>query len=255
MRKYKELSNSVVLSEMASKSDGSFCAEFGKGASLVMMGTYIIDQRDTINYAKGFYFKPDPSHYYAYLQENIAEAKKSTAKVGVSALSIKIKDSIDFLKAAEQLGADYLSYCAHSVMDMFLKTNTSSALCKKENWDFLKRTIYALKSSLNRPLLLKIGAFDNPDVIASIDIMMEEKIDLLHVNVENVDHGAAGLGVLRDLKKEDLFIIAGGGIKDVKDALSVLDTGADAVSVGTAALKNKRLCEEIRAGIRSAIYR
>jgi len=251
LKYYNDLKNGVVLAEMAGKSNGRFCAEYGKGAALVMLGTYIIDKNDTIDYPRDFYFKPNEKYYYNYLKENIQMAKGSGAGVGVSALSVDIKDTVTFLKTAEQLGADYLSYCAHSVFKMFLDTNTSSALLKKRNWDNLRKIIYILRSGLSKPLILKIGAFDNKDVIESIDIIKEENIKLIHINVEDASKESKGYKTLKNLDKENTFFIAGGGIKNSFDALRVLETGVDAVSIASASLKDKHLCMNMAEKIKS----
>src|SRR5680860_235277 len=113
---FNDLKKGVVLSELAGYTKGRFCASNGRGASLVMLGTYIIDNNDSVDYPKDFIFKPGPENYYSYLTDNISTAKESGAKVGVSAVSINMEDSLEFLLAAQKAGADFASYCAHSIM-------------------------------------------------------------------------------------------------------------------------------------------
>jgi dihydroorotate dehydrogenase len=45
-------------------------------------------------------------------------------------------------------------------------------------------------------------------------------------------------------------LIAGGGIQNIDDARRVLDTGADAVAIGTAGMKDPGLCGSIQKALR-----
>lgn len=242
---YNDLKNRIVLAEMAGYSNGSFCIKNGAGAGLVMLGTYIIDASEKIPYPDGFFFGPHKNLYYDYLERNINIVKKEKIKVGVSAVSIDIKDTIRFLKKAQDLGADYLSYCAHSVMKMFLEADTSSALCLKKNHEKLKRLLHDLKDNLDLPVIIKLGIFDNEYVADAVNIIYDCGFNLFHINFEKTKNGSPGLELLGKVKNERIFVIAGGGIKNAEDVLRVLDKGADAVSIATAAIKKPDLIKNI----------
>ena len=94
---FKDLQNGVALAELGGHGDGPYCAEYGAGASLVLMGTYVIDDSDNVPYPSDFVFKPGRNNYSQYLKEHIQSAQGSGAKVGVSAISVHLKDTIDFL--------------------------------------------------------------------------------------------------------------------------------------------------------------
>ncbi len=243
---YSDLKRKIVLAEMAGYSDGSFCIKNGAGSGLVMLGTYIIDSSEKIPYPDGFYFSPDKKLYYKNLERNICIVKNAKIKAGVSAVSIDIKDTISFLKTAQDLGADYLSYCAHSVMKMFLEKDTSSALCLKKNHEKLKRVLHDLKDNLELPLIIKLGIFDNEYVMDAIKIINDCGFNLFHINFERTKNDSPGLELLGKVKNERIFIIAGGGIKNTGDVLRVLDKGADAVSIATAAIKYPDLIKSIK---------
>ena len=244
MKKFSDFKNRIVLSEMAGYTDGRFCAINGKDAALVMMGTYIISELPNINYPKNFIFKPDNRDYFDYLVKNISCAKKSGAKVGVSAVSINIKDSVDFLIAAEEAGADYASYCAHSIMDIFISNNTSSALLLKDNWPSLREAIRNMTDKIKIPIIFKIGAFDNDNVLEAIDIIKEEGIDLIHINIGS-EKKMEGYEFLKKINRENLFIIAGGRVKNFNNARDIINSGADAVSIATASIKKPDLISSI----------
>jgi len=248
-KKFDYLQKSVVLSEMAGYTNGRFCAINGKGSSLVMLGTYIIDGSDSVDYPQEFVFKPEPNSYYPYLAENIIKAKESGAKVGVSAVSINMRDSLEFLMTAQKAGADFASYCAHSTMEMFINNNTSSALLLRENRDELKKLIRSMLKNIDIPLIFKIGAFDNPDVGDAINLLRDEGIPIIHVNIKSRPKNA-GIDFLRNLNKENMLIIAGSGVRDIKSAARILETGADAVSVGAGAIRNPDLCGNLQKLIR-----
>ena len=72
---------------------------------------------------------------------------------------------------------------------------------------------------------------------------------LVHVCVGDAA-GPAGLQVVTALAQECEFLIAGGGIADVDGARRVLDAGAGAVAVATAAMKDASLCGDMQRALR-----
>ncbi len=245
----KDLQNGVVLTELAGYTDGCFCASNGRDAPLVMLGTYIVDSSTSIDYPAGFLFKPGYKNYSGYLKENIQKAKAHGSRVGTSVVSVDISDTIDFMLASQDAGADLVSLCVHSTMEIFIKNDVSSALLLKKNWGELKKWIKSIMDEIKIPVIFKIGAFDNPDIFDTIGRIKDEGISMIHLNIESCRKGSKGISFLRKLDKEDLFLIAGGGIKDLKDALIVLDAGADAVSIGTAAIEDPGICSSIQKSL------
>lgn len=249
IKKFNDLHKGVVLSELAGYTNGKFCAVNGKGSSLVMLGTYIIDDNDVVDYPPEFVFKPGSNNYYSYLLDNIAKAKESGAKVGVSAVSIKTEDSVEFLLSAQNAGADYASYCAHSTMEMFTENNTSSALLLRNNWRELEKMIRIILKNIEIPLIFKIGAFDNPDVIDAIELLRDEGISLIHINIKSNPKNL-GIDFLENFDKNNVVVIAGSGIRDFKSAERILKTGVSAIAIGAASIKNPNICGTLQNLIR-----
>ncbi len=246
----ERLKNGVVLAELGGYGDGPYCATHGAGAALVMMGTYIVDDGEHVPYDPRFVFKPGWNNYIGYLRENITAARRSGAQVGVSVCANKLSDNVDFLQAAQTAGADYASYCAHSTMDMFLRANTSSALCRRENWLELRRWAKTMLEAVEIPVIFKVGCGDTPDAVEAVRVLTEAGVPVVHVNVEETEAGSEGLGVLEKLRGSTPFLIVGGGIKDIEGARRVLAAGADAVAFGTAAMKDPDLCGRIQRILR-----
>ena len=92
------------------------------------------------------------------------------------------------------------------------------------------------------PVIFKIGAFDNPDIFDAIKIIIEEGVPIIHINILSSEEGSKGLEFLRNLNKENIFFIAGGGVKDINGALRIIDTGVNSVSIGTEAIKKPEIC-------------
>ena len=248
-----QLKNGVVLAELGGHGDGPFCARHGAGAALVMLGTYIVDPGDDVPYPAHFVFKPGWAQYAAYLQEHVQQARQSDALVGVSVVSTRLADSLDFLVAADEAGADFISLCAHSTMEMFVGADTSSALCLRKNWPALREWAGEIARTTSAPAIFKLGIDDTPDTLGAVDILIESGIPIVHVNVESVAEDAAGLSAIARLAKKDALLIAGGGVRDTEDAERVLAAGADAVAIGAAAMKDAGLCRRIQEHIRSAL--
>ena len=117
MNTFDDLQNGVVLAELGGHGDGAYCANYGAGAALVVMGTYIVDAGDDVPYPAHFVFEPGTEKTYAeYLRDQVAAARGSGARVGVSIISVELKDSVDFLETAQEAGVDYVSLCAYSAM-------------------------------------------------------------------------------------------------------------------------------------------
>ena len=61
---FKGLQKGIVLSEMAGYTNGEFCASHGRGAALVMLGTYIIHDDSLAGYPKDFVLRSEKKSYY-----------------------------------------------------------------------------------------------------------------------------------------------------------------------------------------------
>jgi len=245
---WDRLQRGVVLAELGGWGDGPYCARHGKGAALVVMGTYIVDSGDAVPYDAAFVFKPDRNAYLDYLFRHVAAARESGAAVGVSVVSVDIEHTVDFLRAAEEAGADYTSLCLHSVMDMFLSAGMSSALLWRENWPRLRDCLGLCLQALSRPFIAKLGFSRLPDAEQAVDEMVAAGVYLIHANVGQVTT-AEGRDRIRRLKAHGGFVIAGGGISSADDAASAIEAGADAVAVGTAAMKDPTLCGNLQAAL------
>ena len=247
---YAELKNGVVLAELGGYGDGPYCAKHGAGAALVMMGTYIVDPGDKVPYSPKFVFKPDRSVYAPYLREHVKAARAGGSKVGVSVISIELQHTLNFLAAAQEAGADYVSLCAHSVMEMFTRAGLGEALCDLNNSKSLRRWAKAMLTTLTIPVIFKIGIGDSQDTLAAVDTLTEVGVPIISINVETTAPGSTGLKAVKQLAGHCAYLIVGGGIKDLEGARRVLKQGADAVAIGTAAMKNHSLCGDIQKHLR-----
>ncbi|MBI2442177.1 MAG: tRNA-dihydrouridine synthase [Lentisphaerae bacterium] len=250
-RIFPELKQGVVLAELGGYGDGYYCAEHGAGAALVLLGTYVVDPGARVPYPAKFVFKPEPSTYNSYLGEHIKAARASGAKVGVSVISVELKHTLDFLVAAQEAGADFASLCAHSVMPMFTRCGLGEALCRRANAPALRRWAEALRNALTIPVIFKIGLGDLAETISAVDTLSELGIPIISINVGETTAGSAGLKAVKQLARHCACLIAGGGIKDVAGARRVLEQGAAAVAIGTAAMKDKALCGNIQKQLRA----
>jgi len=248
---FENLKNSVTLAELGGYGDGPYCARHGAGAALVMLGTYIVDPGDSVPYPADFVFKPGRSNYQAYLEQHIAAARASGARIGVSAVSVDLHDTVDFLQAAQEAGADYASLCAHSPMEMFLQAGVSAALCYRQNWDALKEWTTAILQAVDIPVIYKVGANDTPDIVDAIDLISGAGVPIIHINVEDAQEGSEGLAMVEKLRGKCTVLIAGGGVKETEDAQRILRAGADGVAIGAAAMKDPNLCGAIQKVLKS----
>lgn len=245
----KALTKGVILAELGGHGDGPFCASHGKGAAAVMMGTYIVDKGDSVPYPEHFVFKPGKENYSEYLRKHIPLARKSGAAVGVSVVCIEIEDEIEFFQAAEEAGADFISLCLHSTMDMFVNAGLSSALLDQENHPRLRNRVEEILKATTRPLIIKMGTGKTEYPIEAVRELVEIGVQIIHANVPD-SADPANAETIQALKKLSPWLIVGGGIKDITDAQAVTAAGADAVSVGTAAMKDADLCGRLTTQLR-----
>ena len=248
---FENLHNGIILAELGGYGDGPYCARHGAGAALVMLGTYIVDPGDSVPYHADFVFKPGRSNYQEYLEHHVAAARVSGAQIGVSVVSIDLRDTVDFLQAAREAGADYASLCAHSPMKMFIQAGVSAALCYRQNWDALREWTSAILDAVDIPVIFKVGANDTPDIIGAVEVISEEGVPIIHINVEDSHEGSAGLAMIAKLQEKCTVLIAGGGVKDIEGARRVLRAGADGVAIGTAAMEDPGLCGTIQSLLRN----
>ena len=196
---YDDLRNGVVLAELGGHGDGPYCAKHGAGAALVMLGTYVVAPGDSVPYPAHFTFKPGRRNYAAYLREHVAATRAGGAKTGVSVISVALSDSVDFLVAAEEAGADYASLCAHSKMEMFTRESLGMALCRPENRDRLKEWAGAIVRAVNIPVIFKTRFPRLDDAPAALDILADAGVSIVHANIGVSDAGSAGLRAVASL--------------------------------------------------------
>ena len=246
----QDLEEGVVLAELGGNGDGPYCAKHGANAALAMMGTYIVDPGDDVPYSENFVFKPNRSVYMPYLREHVAAGRAGGSRIGVSVATVQLSHTLDFLVAAEEAGADYVSLCAHSSMEMFLKEHLGEEMCRRENAELLKEWAVAILNVVTVPVIFKIGLTDPADTMGAVDVLAGVGIPVVHINLEETRSGSNGLHFLEQLTGRCQCLIAGGGIQNIDDARRVLDAGADAVAIGTAAMKDPGLCGSIQKALR-----
>lgn len=245
----EHLQKGVVLAELGGHGDGPYCATHGAHAALAMMGTYIVDPGDDVPYPADFVFKPDRSAYMPYLREHVAAGHAGGAKIGVSVATVQLSHTLDFLVTAQEAGADYASLCAHSSMDMFVKERLGQELCRHENVELLKEWATAILNAVTIPVIVKIGLTDPEDTLGALTVLAGVGIPVVHINVKETSSGSEGLRVLKQLTGTCQCLIAGGGIENIDDARRVIDSGADAIAIGSAAMKEPDLCGSIQEAL------
>jgi TIM-barrel protein len=241
---FEDLRNGVVLGELGGYGNGDFCARYGRGAAIVIMGTYIVDSAENIYYPPEFIFKPGKKNYQAYLNEHIEKAKQSGAKVAVSVIGSEIKSVANFLATAEEAGADFVSLCVHSAMEFFTKQSLGYKLCMPENRDNLKKWVSEILSATTKPLILKPGSVWHDYIIESVQIAAQLGVPILHANL-GLAFEPQALETVRKLSRIFDFVIAGGGITGLDGAKQVLAAGAGAVSVAKAAIQDQSFIERL----------
>jgi len=246
-----QLKNGVVLAEIGSHSDGPWCARHGAGSALVVLGTFIVDACDDVPYNPDFVFKPGRANYGDYLSEHVAAARDSGAAVGVSVVSVNLGDTIDFLLAAEEAGADYLSLCIHSSMEMFVSEGLGQALLRRENWPNLEKQVTTILEATDRPFIPKFGVSGGDDAEQAVEVMAGVGVNIFHVNVGDAP-SEQGRQVINRLRRPERVLIIGGGIRTPEQARQVIATGADAVAVATAAMEDPQLCGRIQAELQES---
>jgi tRNA-dihydrouridine synthase len=248
---FEALRNGVVLAELGGHGDGPYCAQHGAGGALVVLGTYIVDPGENVPYPRHFVFKPGKRNYASYLNDHVAAARGSGAKVAVSIVTVEMKDTIEFLEACEDAGADYGSYCAYSGMEMFIRRGLSAALCERRNWQELRRWTSAMVKAVHIPIIIKMGLDEPQETADTIAVMADSGVPAVHICIHETSPGSEGLRSLPRLKGKCQCLIAGGGIADAAGARRVLDGGADAVAIATAAMKDPGLIGRIQKALRA----
>lgn len=247
---FDDLRDGVVLAELGGHGDGPYCAKHGAGAALVVMGTYIVDARESVPYPRHFVFKPGRANYDDYLQQHVPAARAGGARVAVSVISVDVADTVDFIQAAEHAGADYASLCAYSAMDMFTSVGLGMEICRRKNRDLLHRWASAIAHAVAIPTILKIGLGDPDETRQAIDTIVDAGVPIVHLAVDSTESGSADLRFVSDLRGRCPLLIVGGGIRDVDGARRALDAGAHAVAIATAAMSDPTLCASLQHHLR-----
>jgi TIM-barrel protein len=252
VKSFEDLRNGVVLAELGGYGNGDFCARYGRGAAIVIMGTYIVDSAEKIHYPQEFVFRPGNGNYQSYLNEQIKLAKQNGSKVAVSAIGSKVEDVIEFFIAAESAGADFISLCAHSAMEMFTKQGLGYKLCMPENHENLKMWVSEILSATSKPLILKPGSVWHDYIVESVRIAAEAGVPIVHANLGLAIEPQA-IETIKQLSGIFDFVIAGGGITGAESARVVLSAGAGAVSIAKAAIQDRSFIQQLSSELKSNI--
>ena len=247
---FDDLKDGVVLAELGGYGDGAYCAKHGRGGALVLLGTYIVDPGDEVDYPEDYVFKSGRDNYASYLENHVAIAKGSGAKVGVSVVTVAMEDTLDFLRASEEAGADYVSYCAHSSMEMFVSKGLSSRLCMKDHWGALRDWASAIAEAVGIPAIFKIGSHGRDETLGAVEVITEAGVPIINIRLWETHAGSDDLAMLPALRERCECVIAGGGVDSVSDARRLLDAGADAVAIGAAAMEDDSLVEQVQSALR-----
>lgn len=244
------LRNGVVLAEIGGKGDGPWCAEYGAGAAMAVLGTYIVDTGEDVPYPAAFVFKPGREQYGDYLHENVPAAGLGVDRVAVSVISVELQDTVDFLVEAEAAGADYVSLCLHSGMEMFTRHGLGQALCRRENAALLSEWVTAILAATETPLIVKMGYAGEADTAAAMETLSACGAPSAHVDMRAGGSEADRLAATAGLVGKCEFLIAGGGVADADLARRYLEAGADAVAIATAAMEDPTLCGRVQRELR-----
>lgn len=247
---FEDLRNGVVLAELGGYGNGDFCLQYGRGAAIVIMGTYIIDSAKKIHYPQEFVLRPGGKNYQSYLNEHIKLAKKSGSKVAVSAIGSRVEDVIEFFVAAEAAGADFVSLCAHSAMEFFTKQGLGYKLCMPENHENLRMWLREILSATSKPLIFKPGSVWHDYIVESVRIAAEMGTPIVHANL-GLAFEPQAIETIKQLSGIFDFVIAGGGITGAQSARAVLNAGAGAVSVAKAAMQDQSFIQQLSNELKS----
>lgn len=241
--------NGIVLAELGGYGDGPYVARHGKGAALVMIGTYVVDEGTSLPYPEDFIFKPARAYYEGYLKKHISAARASGAKIGVSVISQNPAHAADFLRAAEDAGADCVVLCAYSVMTMFTSVGLGVGLCRPGNRETLTRWVKELSQSAKIPFIMKMGMGVPSDTIDTVKTIVDSGAAAVHMAFNNAATSRA-LPSVKAVAEVCPFLIAGGGINDARAAQRLFEAGAGAVSIAAGAMRDAGLCGRLQAELR-----
>jgi len=159
-------------------------------------------------------------------------------------------DSIDFLAAAEAAGSDYVSLCLHSTMAMFVSRGLSSALLRPEHRARLREQVSGYVKALSRPFIPKIGLAGAADAERIVGDLVEAGVACIHANLGSAP-AERSLRLIPKLKERVPLLIIGGGVSTPEEAARVIEAGADAVAIGSAAMKDPGLCGLVQRALRA----
>lgn len=88
-----------------------------------------------------------------------------------------------------------------------------------------------------------------PDIFETVELLSEMGVQIIHAAADSTP-GSEGLIVLEKLAKRCGFLIGGGGVRDIESASRILSTGAGAVAIASAAMKDPTLLGRLQSQLR-----
>ena len=104
-------------------------------------------------------------------------------------------------------------------------------LYRQHNRKLMKSWITAILAAVAVPFIFKMGVEPGDNSAEAVDVLTGLGVPIIHAVADEP-------AVFTNLAKRCPFLIGGGGVKDVATARRILDAGAGAVAVASAAMKD-----------------
>jgi tRNA-dihydrouridine synthase len=253
----KKLSGQLFLSSMMGITNGKWCAEHCKSASMVQLGAFVLDGPA---YKSGHYYPPSEeklltSHLKKEFDtfKQIYNQKYKTQKYPLLSANIFLceeKSVITSAKAFMSAGGDVYELNVHGGIGHDKERGTGQCMFYPEHVEKLYRWVQLLTQT-GVILIVKARAGVIPDYGDHLAKFEEYGVFGFHINVRDEKHHTQDLKCLEKIRKQTkLFLLASGYVRDVHTAKALFNAGADAVGIAEAVRNNSDIFDTINRALK-----
>lgn len=246
----KSLQRKLFLSSMMGVTDGSFCAQRGKGCAMVQIGAYLAEPPGYGG--KKSVLPPSENECITLFMDECRKAREdSNLRVCLNLATPELEWGKKAAECFYKAGGDIVELNIHGGYKPYLRVGKIRAMVLPQNRPELFRWLEAF-CTLEIPMIVKFREGAIPDYSPVLDKIVEMNFLGVHFNIRDEKSGKPDIEFVRRIKeKYSLFLLVSGYVRDSEMVNRLFDAGADMVGFAEPTRKDTDFISKI-AGQTSA---
>lgn len=240
----KILKETFFLSSMMEITDGSFCAEKGKGCSMVQLGAYLAEppmygRRESV-------LPSDEAECTDFLARECMRARTSSdIKVCLNLATPRLEWGLEAARCFRKAGGDILELNVHGAYEPYLREGKLRAMVLPENRTELFSWIKTF-SKVDIPLIVKFREGVIPDYTPILEKILSFNLLGVHFNIRDEESKEPDFDFVKNIKEKfSFFLLVSGYVRSSGEVRELFQTGADMIGFAEPLIKDPNFISRI----------